>query len=83
MSSYEERPCGNPSCQALGCSVVKCPKLQTVSKFKVDKATGETLEQVEAAADSNYGMMTYIHEGRQYIMLQTGPKLTTRALADF
>jgi len=55
----------------------------TPTIFAVDKATGETLAQVEAPADSNYGMMTYIHEGRQYIMLQTGPKLTAMALADF
>ena len=51
--------------------------------FAVDKATGETLAKVEAPADSNYGMMTYIHEGRQYIILQTGPKLTAMALAEF
>ncbi|MDH3440883.1 MAG: PQQ-binding-like beta-propeller repeat protein [Gammaproteobacteria bacterium] len=55
----------------------------TPTIFAVDKATGETLAQVEAPADSNYGMMTYVHEGRQYIMLQTGPKLTAMALADF
>ena len=55
----------------------------TPTIFAVDKGTGETLAQVEAPADSNYGMMTYVHEGRQYIMLQTGPKLTAMALADF
>ncbi|MGI9204491.1 MAG: PQQ-binding-like beta-propeller repeat protein [Woeseiaceae bacterium] len=55
----------------------------TPTIFAVDKATGETLAQVEAPADSNYGMMTYVHEGRQYIMLQTGPKLTAMALADY
>jgi glucose dehydrogenase len=55
----------------------------TPTIFAVDKATGETLAQVEAPADSNYGMMTYVHEDRQYIMLQTGPKLTAMALTDF
>jgi len=55
----------------------------TPTIFAVDKATGETLAQVEAPADSNYGMMTYVHKGRQYIMLQTGAKLTSMALADF
>ena len=31
----------------------------------------------------NYGLSTYIHEGKQYLMLQTGPKLTTMVLGDF
>ncbi|MDA0680248.1 MAG: PQQ-binding-like beta-propeller repeat protein [Proteobacteria bacterium] len=52
----------------------------TPTIFAVDKATGETLAQVEAPAESSYGMMTYVHKGRQYIMLQTGPKLTAMAL---
>ena len=55
----------------------------TPTLFAVDKSTGETLAQVEAPAESNYGMMTYMHEGKQYIMLQTGPKLTAMTLADF
>lgn len=55
----------------------------TPTIFAVDKATGETLAQVEAPAESSYGMMTYIHKGRQYIMLQTGPKLTAMALAEY
>ena len=55
----------------------------TPTLFAVDKATGETLAQVEAPADSSYGMMTYVHKDRQYIMLQTGPVLTAMALADY
>ena len=55
----------------------------TPTLFAVDKATGETLATVEAPADSNYGMMTYVHDGKQYVVLQTGPKLTSMALADF
>ena len=51
--------------------------------FAVDKARGETLARIEAPAESSLGMMAYIHEGRQYIMLQTGPKLTAMALANF
>ena len=51
--------------------------------YAVDKASGETLSEVEVPADSSYGIMTYIHKGKQYIMLQTGPKLTAMALADF
>ncbi|MDH4107823.1 MAG: PQQ-binding-like beta-propeller repeat protein [Gammaproteobacteria bacterium] len=50
--------------------------------YAVDKATGEQLARIDAPAKSSYGMMTYMHEGRQYIMLQTGPKLTAMALPD-
>jgi len=51
--------------------------------FAVDKATGREIARVPVSADSSYGMMTYVHDGRQYVMLQTGPKLTAMALADF
>jgi len=52
----------------------------TPQLFFVDKSTGYTLGSVEVAEASNYGMMTYVHEGKQYIMLQTGSKLTAMAL---
>jgi quinoprotein glucose dehydrogenase len=55
----------------------------TPTVFAVDKTTGETLAQVEAPAESSYGMMTYVHEGKQYVILQTGPALTAMALAEF
>jgi quinoprotein glucose dehydrogenase len=29
---------------------------------------------------SRYGMMSYVHQGRQYIVLQTGSSLTAMAL---
>ena len=48
--------------------------------YAVDKATGEQIGRVEAPADHRYGMMTYIHEGKQYVLLQTGPTLTAMAL---
>ena len=48
--------------------------------YAVDKATGKQIGRIEAPAKSSYGMMTYIHDGRQYVMLQTGPKLTAMAL---
>jgi len=50
--------------------------------YAIDKASGEQLGKIEAPASSSYGMMTYVHEGKQYIMLLTGPKLTTVALAE-
>ncbi|MDX1403321.1 MAG: PQQ-binding-like beta-propeller repeat protein [Woeseiaceae bacterium] len=51
--------------------------------FFHDKLSGEELGSVEIPAPVNYGMSTYMHEGKQYIMLQTGPKLTAMALAEF
>ena len=48
--------------------------------FAVDKLTGEELARVEAPGISRYGMMTYVLDGHQYVMLQTGPTLTTMAL---
>ncbi|GMR17248.1 MAG: glucose/quinate/shikimate family membrane-bound PQQ-dependent dehydrogenase [Gammaproteobacteria bacterium] len=48
--------------------------------FFVDKSSGEQLGSVEVEAPTNYGIMTYLHEGRQYVLLQTGSKLTAMAL---
>jgi len=55
----------------------------TPTLFAVDKMTGETVSKVEVPEDSNYGIMSYVHNGRQYIMLQTGSKLTSMALAEY
>jgi quinoprotein glucose dehydrogenase len=37
-----------------------------------DKLTGEILASVPLPAPGQYGMMTYMHEGRQYIVVQIG-----------
>jgi quinoprotein glucose dehydrogenase len=37
-----------------------------------DKMTGEILAGVPLPAPAQYGMMTYMHEGRQYIVVQIG-----------
>jgi quinoprotein glucose dehydrogenase len=37
-----------------------------------DKATGERLGSVELPAPAQYGMMTHLHDGRQYIVVQIG-----------
>ncbi len=37
-----------------------------------DKLTGEILGSVELPAPGQYGMMTYMHEGKQYIVVQIG-----------
>ncbi len=56
---------------------------ETPALFFVDKQTGDQIGSVEIPDQVYYGMSTYVHEGRQYIMLQTGSRHTTMALADF
>ncbi|MCZ6619624.1 MAG: PQQ-binding-like beta-propeller repeat protein [Gammaproteobacteria bacterium] len=48
--------------------------------FAIDKATGKQIGKVEMSDRTRYGMMTYVHEGKQYVIMQTGSKLTTLAL---
>ena len=55
----------------------------TPTLFAVDKKTGERLGSVDVPAESSYGIMTYVHDGKQYIMLQTRSTLTAMALAEF
>lgn len=55
---------------------------ETPYLFAVDKMTGRELGRVEVPARSNYGMMSYVHNGKQYVMLQTGSKLTAVSLPD-
>ena len=48
--------------------------------WAVDKATGEIIGEIEAPARSGYGMSSWVHDGHQYIILQTGGTLTAMAL---
>ena len=50
--------------------------------YAIDKATGETISSIELPDRSRYGMSSWTHDGHQYIMLQTGSKLTAVALPD-
>jgi quinoprotein glucose dehydrogenase len=38
--------------------------------YAVDKATGERLAQVEVPRSIRYGMITYMHEGKQHLVVQ-------------
>ena len=38
----------------------------------VDKRTGEEIGRVDMPHDSRYSLMTYMHEGKQYIVLSRG-----------
>jgi glucose dehydrogenase len=49
--------------------------------FAIDKDTGRELGRVEVGDSSRYGMMSYVHDGRQYVLLQTGSTLTAMGLA--
>lgn len=53
---------------------------QTPLLYAVDKQTGEQLGRIEAPAETRYGMSSWMHEGHQYVILQTGAKLTAMAL---
>ena len=50
--------------------------------FALDKMTGEELARAEVPAISRYGMSSWVHEGRQYVILQTGSSLTAMALPE-
>jgi quinoprotein glucose dehydrogenase len=51
--------------------------------YFVDKVSGEQVGGIEIPAAVNYGMSTYVHKGKQYVMLQTASTLTTMTLGDF
>ena len=48
--------------------------------YSIDKDSGEIMAEIEVPARSNYGMSSWVHDGHQYIMLQTSSKLTAMAL---
>ena len=50
--------------------------------FALDKTTGEELARVEVPAAGRYGMSSWMHDGKQYVILQTGSTLTAMALPD-
>lgn len=54
----------------------------TAALFAVDKETGEQLGKVATPDVSRYGMMNFQHEGKQYVVLQTGSTLTALALPE-
>ncbi|PCH61907.1 MAG: hypothetical protein COC19_03830 [SAR86 cluster bacterium] len=50
--------------------------------FALDKASGEEVGRIEVPRASRYGMSSWVHEGRQYVILQTGSTLTAMALPE-
>ncbi len=53
---------------------------KTALLYAIDKKTGEEVARIEVPAQSRYGMSSWMHDGHQYIILQTGAKLTAMAL---
>lgn len=50
--------------------------------WAIDKTTGEILNETEAPGRNGYGMSSWVHEGKQYLILQTASTLTAMALPD-
>ena len=48
--------------------------------YAINKATGETEVEIEVPDRNRYGMSSWVHDGHQYIILQSGSKLTAMAL---
>jgi len=48
--------------------------------WAIDKESGEIIGEIEAPSSNRYGMSSWVHDGHQYIMLQTGSSLTAMAL---
>ena len=48
--------------------------------FGIDKMTGERVGQVEIPGISRYGMSSWVHEGRQYVLVQLQRGLAAVAL---
>jgi len=60
---------------APGQTADNAPKL-----FAIDKKTGQRLGAIGTAGLQRYGMMTYMHQGKQYIVVQYGNGLQAFAL---
>jgi quinoprotein glucose dehydrogenase len=48
--------------------------------FAIDKRTGQRLAKLRTAGLSRYGMMTYMHQGKQYVVVQLSNGLQAFAL---
>jgi len=52
----------------------------TPTLWAVDKSNGEVVSSLELESRNGYGMSSWVHDGHQYIMLQSGSRLTAVAL---
>lgn len=52
----------------------------TPTLWAVDKSNGDVVGSLELESRNGYGMSSWVHDGHQYIMLQSGSRLTAVAL---
>jgi quinoprotein glucose dehydrogenase len=52
----------------------------TAAFFAIDKQTGERLGTVEIPGNTRYGMSTWVHDGKQYVIIQLAGGLAAMAL---
>ena len=52
----------------------------TWNLFVIDKQTGERVGAVELPGPTRYGMSSWVHEGKQYVIIQLGDGLAALAL---
>ena len=52
----------------------------TWNLFAIDKKTGERVGAVEIPGSTRYGMSSWMHEGKQYIIIQLSDGLAALAL---
>ncbi len=48
--------------------------------FAIDKRTGERVGAIELPGSTRYGMSSWVHEGKQYVIIQLGTGLVALAL---
>lgn len=48
--------------------------------FAIDKRTGERLGAVEIPGGTRYGLSSWVHEGKQYVLVQLADGLAALAL---
>ena len=50
--------------------------------FAIDKLTGERIASIPLPGNTGYGMSSWTHEGRQYVMIQLSEGLAALALPE-
>ncbi len=55
---------------------------ETWNLFAIDKRTGERVGAVEIPGETGYGMSSWVHNGRQYVLVQLEDGLAAMALPD-
>ncbi len=53
---------------------------ETWNLFAIDKKTGERVGAVEIPGATRYGMSSWVHEGKQYVIIQLADGLAAMAL---